>query len=102
MSEETVKIGKWDVPKALLNEYIKYRVLADDYTSKNPKVTRKGLMIDYEISLRWQACVQRVMEIHREICKVVNVPYSEEPENEFYKVFIIETDKRVRRLREGG
>lgn len=99
---ETTKIGKWNVPKSLLNEYVKFRVLADAYTLKSPKVMGDRIvpMSEFERAKRWQSCVQRIMEIHREICKAINVLYSEEPEDDFYKVFMTETEKRVRRLKE--
>jgi bisphosphoglycerate-independent phosphoglycerate mutase (AlkP superfamily) len=100
MSEETTKIGKYDIPKNLLAEYVKFRALADAYALQNPKVTGGRLvpMSEYERAMRWQTCVQRVMELHREICKVINVPYSENLDDEFYKLFISETEKRVRSL----
>lgn len=100
MTEEVIKIGKWKVSKTLLNEYIKFRALADAYALNNPKVTGGRLvpMSEHERAMRWQLCVQRVMELHREICQAINVPYSENPDDEFYKVFIIETEKRVRSL----
>jgi len=101
MTEEIIKIGKWNIPKALVNEYVRFRALADAYALSNPKVTGRMLfpLAEYERSMRWQMCVQRVMELHREICKAINVPYSENSEiDEFYKVFIIETEKMVRSL----
>jgi len=100
MSEETIKIGKWNIPKNLLNEYVKFRALADAYALKSPKAVGERLvpMSDYEIAMRWQMCVQRVMELHREICKAINVQYSEQFDDEFYKVFIDETERRVRSL----
>lgn len=102
MSEEIIKIGKWDIPKSLLNEYVKFRTLADAYILKSPKVMGDRIvpMLEFERAARWRLCVQRVMEIHREICKAINVPYSEEPDDEFYKIFHAETDKKVRRLKE--
>ena len=98
--KETIKIGKWDIPKNLLNEYVKFRALADAYALNNPKVTGERLvpMSEYERAMRWQMCVQQVMELHREICEAVNIPYSENPDDEFYKLFISETEKRVRSL----
>lgn len=99
---EILKIGRWDIPKNLLNEYVRFRALSDAYVLNNPKVTGGRLvsMSELERKMRWQICVQRVMELHREICKIINVPYSENPDDEFYKVFIIETEKRVRSLKQ--
>jgi len=99
MSEETIQIGRWNIPKNLLFEYVKFRVLADDYVMLKPDPSRIVPMSDRERSMRWQMCVQRLMEIHRKICKTINVPYSEEPDDEFYKAFVADTDRRIRRLR---
>ena len=79
---ETVKIGKWNVPKQLFDKYIKSRMLADSYaagTGSNPSGT------DYERGLRWQMCVKLTMETHREICNSVKVQYSEDVDDAFYK-----------------
>jgi len=97
---ETIKIGRWDIPKSLFNEYVKFRTLADAYALKDPKVMREGLMHEWEAAMRWQMCVQKVMELHREICKAINVPYSEDPKDEFYITFLREVDRRVKRFHE--
>jgi hypothetical protein len=87
----TVKVGRWDVPKDLYDEYVKARMLADSYASGKGSLPNVGLFGDFERSMRWQLCVQRVMEVHRKICEAINVPYSEESTDEFYRVFMDRT-----------
>lgn len=100
MKEETIKIGNWDVPKTLYHEYVKFRTFADAYALKDPKVTRNGSMLEQEIGQRWLLCTQKVMEIHRQICKVIGVAYSEEPDDEFYRALHSETEHRIKRFNE--
>jgi len=92
MSEVKV-IGKWKIPSKLYDDYVKFRILADAYLMKTPKVTNDGRMSDYEIRMRWKTCVQRVMELHREICKAIGVEYSTDSSDNFYGAFIEQTTK---------
>lgn len=101
MSEEIIEIGEWKIPKNLIDEYVKFSALAEAYALNNPKVTGERIvpMSEHERAMRWRTCVQRVMELHREICQVINVPYSENSDDKFYNLFITETEKRVQSLR---
>lgn len=96
MSEETVKVGKWDIPKNLYDDYVKFRMFADSYALNNADPSRIVPMSEYERQSRWLLCVQKVMELHRQICEMINVPYSEEPNDEFYKVFMSRTGEDAR------
>lgn len=86
MSEtaETTKIGKWDVPKKLYDEYVKFRMFADAYRDDKCEYPGKGTELGmYERRTRCVLCVQRVMELHREICVSVGVEYSDDLDDEF-------------------
>lgn len=90
---ETVKIGKWEIPKKLFYDYVKFKIIADSYlssTSENPSHT------DYERFMRWNLCVQHIMEIHREICTLLNIVYSEDYRDEFYTAFHNEIEKQTK------
>jgi hypothetical protein len=94
MSEKTtVSIGKYEIPKQLFDDYIKFKIMADSYlsgTGENPSNT------DFERSMRWNLCVQQVMKIHRKICQAIGVEYSEDYHDEFYTAFHKEMNKRTR------
>ena len=92
---ETIRIAKWDVPKSLYDEYVKARILADAYAIGSSKdITERRIpMSEYERAMRWKLCVEHSMELHREICRVVGVEYSENPDDEFYKAFMDQTGK---------
>ena len=84
MGEKTIKIGNWDVPSDLFNEYIRISIIADKYLlnkSDMPSGT------EYERQQRWLLCIQQLMKIHREICKVINVEYTEDNQDNFYTEF---------------
>jgi len=87
-----MKIKNWDIPDVLFNDYVKFRTLADSYLdgkSETPSNT------DYERRARWLLCVGKVMETHRKICKALNIEYSEDTDDEFYKEFHRAVDKQV-------
>ena len=91
--DDSVKVGKWNIPKRLFEQYILWQTRADGYISGTLK-TPSGL--EQEKVMRWQFSVQRVMEIHREICQVVDVEYSSDEEDEFYIAFKKEVRKQTR------
>jgi len=93
-----MKIGKWDIPQKLYDEYVRWRFIADSYANKTDQTSKeRGIPLsDYERSMRWRMSVQKVMELHREICKAVNVPYSEEINDEFYKKFTSQVAEDVK------
>jgi len=98
MSEpETIRVGKWDVSKNLYDDYVKFRTFADLYALKKADPSIIVPMSEYERQSRWLLCVQKVMQLHREICEIIKVPYSEEPNDEFYKAFKNQTEEDVRR-----
>jgi len=93
-----MKIGKWDIPQKLYDEYVRWRFIADSYLNKTDQTSKeRGVaMTEFERSMRWQLSVKKVMELHREICKIINVPYSEETDDEFYKTFHSQVEKDVK------
>jgi hypothetical protein len=94
---ETIKIGKWKVPKKLIDEYVKCTITADGYLNKTIATPSDNLPhADYERFTRWSLCVKKIMEIHREICKVVGVEYSENNDDEFYITFHSEIRKLLK------
>jgi hypothetical protein len=92
-----IKIGKWEVPKNLFDEYIKWTMNADSYLTGKLKTPSDGLPgADLERSMRWQLCVQKVMEIHRKICDELGLEYTTDTDDEFYKEFHREVRNQVR------
>lgn len=97
MNNETIRIGSWGVPKDLYDQYLKFRMWADKYSdSSYVDPTRLTPMSDAERGQRWLLCVKKVMELHRQICEAINVSYSEDYNDEFYKLFHRQVDKDVR------
>ncbi|MHC4748431.1 MAG: hypothetical protein ACYTFW_01020 [Planctomycetota bacterium] len=89
-----MKIAQWDVPDELYNEYVKFKIFANNYLDPQyVDPSRIVPMSQVERGMRWQLCVKRMMELHREICKVIGIPYSNEFDNEFYRAFIKQTEK---------
>lgn len=85
MSEKTtISVGKWEVPKNLYDEYVKFRILADGYLLDTTE-TPSGM--NMERALRWKLCVQQIMTLHRQICEAIKIPYSEQSDDEFYSAF---------------
>jgi hypothetical protein len=87
------KIGKWEIPTKLFDDYIRFSIMADSYlmrTLETPSNT------DYERRMRWSMCVSQLIKIHREICESLKIEYSEEPEDEFYSMFHREIEKQKR------
>jgi len=82
--QDTITIGKWEVPKQMFDDYVKFSDFADGYLMKKIE-TPSGT--EYERQRRWGMCVQQMMQIHREICKHLKIEYSTEHEDDFYKVF---------------
>lgn len=95
---EMIRIGRWDVPKHLYDQYVKVRIMADAYAIGSAKdITERRIpMSEYERAQRWRLCVEEIMRLHREICKAIGVEYSENPEDEFYKAFTTQTRKDTR------
>ena len=90
--EETIKIGKWNVPKKLYDEYIKWRMYADGYLNKTIKTPAEEMgidspAIDMERNQRWLICAGKVIETHKKICEVIGIEYTESENNEFYMAF---------------
>ena len=96
MSEEKIKVGKWNIPKELYEQYVKFRLFADSY-ALHIEEKRPVPMMKEERRMRWLLCVKKVMEIHRKICEIINVPYSEELDDEFYKAFHRSVEKTCKR-----
>jgi hypothetical protein len=97
MSEKIVKIGRWEVPSKLFDDYVKFSIMADGYlmgTLETPSV----IMGDYERKMRWSLCVEQLMKIHRQICDVLKIDYSEDASDEFYSAFHREVEN-LKRLR---
>lgn len=95
--EEKIKIGKWNIPKKLFEDYVRFQTLSEGYLSNSlpvPSINPESKKI--ESSMRWQMCVQKVMELHREICKAIGVEYSSDEEDEFYIAFKKEVRKQTR------
>lgn len=93
MSTKTVRVGKWNIPSTLFDDYIKFKIMVDsclDSSGVNPNNT------DYERFMRWNLCVSQVMKIHREICRILNIEYSEDYHDEFYSEFHREVDRQTR------
>ena len=88
MAETTVRIGKWNVPQKLYDEYVKFRIFAAGYLIHKKEVpSQGGETEEYERSLRWNLCVQKMIEIHMKICDLLGIPYSQERDDEFYRAF---------------
>lgn len=90
-----MKIGKYVVPDELFNEYVNWSIKSEAYLLKDPKIIDRP-MSEYEISMRWSMCVQKVMEIHRQICETLEIEYSTERDDEFYSEFHKEVNKQKR------
>ncbi len=90
---KTIEIGKWKVPEELFDEYIKFRMLSDKYLSGTVDVPSNT---EYERSMRWQLCVKKVMEIHREICEKLGIEYTTDDTDEFYIAFQKEVRKQTK------
>lgn len=88
-----IKIGNYNVPKKLFEEYILWNMRSDGYLSGNLK-TPSGTA--YEKNARWLLCSKRVMEIHREICDAIGVTYSSDENDPFYRAFHKEVWKQTR------
>jgi len=89
--QQTIRISDWDVPLNLFEDYVKFSTFVDQYldgTLDMPSHT------DYERRTRWLLCVQKIMEIHREICKIIGIPYSEDHNDVFYIEFHREAQRR--------
>ena len=85
---ETITIGKWNIPKNLFDEYIKWTIHANGYLDKSRETPSDGLPSeDYERTQRWLLCSSKVMETHRKICEAIGIEYSEDIDDEFYKAF---------------
>ena len=96
MDEKTIKIGNWDVPSDLFNEYVRFSIIAYNLLLKKVAVPSNT---EYERQQRWLLCVQQLMKIHREICKVISVEYSEDSQDEFYNKFHKEVELKVEQSR---
>jgi hypothetical protein len=94
MSEKTtVTIGKYEVPKKLFDDYVRFKIMADSYLSNTGSTPSNT---DYERFMRWNLCVQQIMRIHREICQIIGVEYSEDYRDEFYTAFHNEIRNQTR------
>lgn len=87
-----MKILNYEIPQELFDEYIKWRIHADSYMNNTNKTIIP--MTKYESSMRWKLCVEKIMETHKKICEVLNIEYTHDENNEFYKAF----HKEVRKL----
>lgn len=88
-----VKISKWKVPDNLFNDYVRFSIMANSYldsTTEVPSGTQS------ERAMRWSLCVQQLMKVHREICTILNIPYTENRDDEFYSQFHKEVEKQIR------
>jgi hypothetical protein len=91
MSEKTtVTIGKYEVPKKLFDDYVRFKIMADTYLSGSGEVPSHT---EYERFMRWNLCIKQIMEIHRKICSIIDVPYSEDNHDEFYTAFHREVER---------
>jgi hypothetical protein len=88
-----MKILKYIVPDELIAEYVKWRMFADAYLTKDEKIVDR-YMHEKEITMRWSMCVQKVMKIHRQICEKLQIEYS--TENDFYRAFHKEIEKQIK------
>lgn len=86
----SVKIGKWDVPKDLFDDYIKTRIIAGSLLKPESPYP------EFERRMRWQYSIVQLIKIHKEICDKLKIPYSEEIEDEFYSAFTKEVNQQVR------
>ncbi|MGD0803543.1 MAG: hypothetical protein ABSA11_05655 [Candidatus Bathyarchaeia archaeon] len=89
----TIRVGKWDVPADLFNDYIRFSIMANTYLDPEAEIPTHS---DYERALRWKLCVQEVMRVHRAICAAIGVPYSENTDDEFYMAFHREVNKQTK------
>lgn len=91
---DIINIDKWKVPKKLFDDYVKWTIHADNYLLNKVENPSSGTpAAEYERSMRWNLCVKKVMEIHREICLLLDVEYTTDVDDEFYKAFHREVRK---------
>ena len=90
---ETVKVGRWNVPKKLLDDYVRFTIMANTYLDPKAEAPSHS---SYERRMRWSLSVEQVMRVHREICQAVGVAYSMEHDDEFYSAFFREVEKQTR------
>ena len=93
MEVKTVRIGKWDIPTKMVEDYVKARIMGDSYLMGKGEVPSGT---QYERGQRWQLCVMQQIKIHGEICGALGIPYSEEYTDEFYRVFMDYVNKQVK------
>lgn len=93
MMGKTIRIGRWNVPQKLFDDYILWSMRSDGYLLGKLK-TPSGT--EYEKHARWLLCSKRVMELHREICEAIGVEYSSAVGNEFYEAFHKEFYRQTR------
>jgi len=93
MDKQTVRIEKWNIPKPLFEDYLKFSMMADKYLRDKIDVPSNT---EYERSMRWSLCVQKVMEIHREICDKIGVAYSASIDDPFYSAFHKEVERQLK------
>lgn len=93
---KTVKIGKWKIPSKLFDDYVRFSIMANTYLDPDSKVPSVVPSVaQYERSMRWNLCVQQLMKIHREVCTLLNIEYSENLDDEFYSLFHKEVNKQT-------
>lgn len=101
MSDDFIKIGKYCVPRKLFDNYVKWTMTAEGYLNKTIKTPQEQMginspAVEYERSMRWQMCVKKVMEIHREICKELEIEYTTDLDDDFYSAFHREVNQQTR------
>ena len=84
--KEIIEIGKYDVPKKLVDRYVRFSMMADAYLLKDKKIIDRP-MSEQEISYRYTMCASEMMKIHREICRLLEIEYTSDNTDEFYIAF---------------
>jgi len=89
----TVKVGRWEVPKKLFDDYVRFTIMANSYLDPKAETPSQST---YERRMRWSLSFQQVMRLHREICQAIDVAYSIEHDDEFYSAFHRKVEKQTK------
>ena len=93
MSAATIRVGEWEVPRDLFDQYVTVQIMAEGYLMRKLNVP-SGL--ETERVMRWKLCVEQQIRVHRAICEAIGVEYSEQPDDPFYHAFHVAANREAR------